>query len=115
MNCSAIHTPRNANNVVDGLAFRILNLSSSNLWCLFDRLVGRPEVSRAGWRISQCRSSPRPKAKRDAVWTRLHDDEGLSYSEIAHAFQTTRAAVAKAVQRYRQRVDAESVSIPFSA
>ncbi len=103
--------PRQAPNEVDGLVKRVLRLSPAQLWRFFDMLVGRPEVTAAGFRISERRLSPRPNAARDAGWTRLHDD-GLSYAEIARVYHASRNTVAKAVQRFRQSVDSESLSTP---
>jgi|SRR5579884_167730 len=95
--------PRQAPNEVDGIIKRVLRLPPAQLWHFFDMLVGRPEVVRARWNISERRISPRPNAKRDAKWMQLHES-GLTYSEIAHAFNTSRDTVAKAIQRFRQRV-----------
>jgi DNA-directed RNA polymerase specialized sigma24 family protein len=81
----------------------ILGLPAERLWCLFDRLAGRPEVAAAGWHIAERRLTPRPNAERDAELLRLHDEDGLSYADIARAKHLRRGTVAKAIQRERRR------------
>jgi DNA-directed RNA polymerase specialized sigma24 family protein len=96
---------------VDDLAGTILGLPAERLWCLFDRLAGRPEVAAAGWHIAERRLTPRPNAKRDAELLRLHNEDGLSYADIASAKHLRRGTVAKAIQRERRReVDKKSLS-----
>ena len=106
--------PRQAGKAVDTLLFRLLTLPPSELWQVFDRLAGRPEVAAAGWRVSERRLSGRPNAQRDEEWTRLHEEDRLSYGEIAYAHNTNRDTVAKAVQRFRRRRDAEAMSTAAS-
>jgi DNA-directed RNA polymerase specialized sigma24 family protein len=103
-------TTRRANRI-DAFVDAVLALSLSERWRLFDQLAGRPEVTAAGWRIAERRISPRPNEDRDAEWAKLHE-HGLSYSEIAIAHHASRDTVAKAIRRFRQRVDTESLSTP---
>ena len=73
---------------------------------LMDKLVGRLQ----NWRISEKRITPRPCRDRDAKMVRLRDEKHLSYPEIARLFHITPAAAAKAIQRFRQQRDKETVS-----
>jgi hypothetical protein len=102
--------PHRTGHAVEGLLYGVLSLSFSDLWHFFDKLVGRPEVTAAGWRVSERRLSPRPNAKRDAEMAALNDD-GLSYADIAHIFNLKPRTVARACQRLRQQKgDADSLS-----
>jgi predicted DNA-binding protein (UPF0251 family) len=103
--------PRQASLSDDDLLAAVVSLPRKRRWRHFDRLAGRPEVAAVGFRVSERRLSPRRNTDRDEEWTRLHDEEGLSYGDIAHAVGVARDTVAKAVQRFRQRVDSESPSI----
>lgn len=109
MSRTALRDAKPRRDTDDKLFGAVLALSPGSRWRLFDRLVGRPEIAAVGFRISECRLSPRPCAQRDAKWSALHDD-GLSYADIARAHSTTRSTVAKAVQRHRRRRDIDSLS-----
>jgi DNA-directed RNA polymerase specialized sigma24 family protein len=102
--------PHRTGYAVEGLLSRVLSLPSSDLSHFLDKLVGRPEVTASGWRVSERRLSPCPNAKRDAVMAALHDG-GLSYADIAHIFNLKPRTVARACQRFRQQKgDADSLS-----
>ena len=96
---------------VKALAATLLSLPPADLWRLCDQVTGRPELARAGWRLSETRQSPRPCADRDAELSRLAD-RGLSYSDLAHLYHIKPATVARAVQRFRRRCDSDSLSLP---
>jgi hypothetical protein len=94
--------PRRGGNAVEGFLSGVLSLFFSDLSHFFDKLVGRPEVTAAGWRVSERRLSPRPNAKRDAEMTAPNDD-GLSYADIAHIFNLKPRTIARVCQHLRQQ------------
>jgi hypothetical protein len=86
------------------------DLTDAELLAHLDALAGAPRVQTLGWRVSEHRLSPRPNADRDAKMTDLHDKRELDYTEIGRLFNLKPRTVARAVQRFRQRRDSESLS-----
>lgn len=103
---------RNDGLTVDDVCDAILHqFATAQRWQLFDRLVGRPEVTDCGFRIAEVRISPRPCAERDAKMTYLHDEKGWTYPEIAAELHLTVRTVARACQRFRKRPKGDSDSL----
>jgi hypothetical protein len=55
--------PHRTGHVVEGLLSDVFSLSFADLSHFFDKSVGRPEVTAAGWRVSERRLSPRTNAE----------------------------------------------------
>jgi hypothetical protein len=82
-------------------------LTDRERWELMDQLTGRIK----GWTIRQKRILPRRNEARDAEWTKLHDIDGLSYSDIAYKYGVPRCTVISAILRHRQSVYVESLHV----
>lgn len=83
----------------------ILSLPSAQLWDLFDRLAGRPEVVAAGWRLSERRPRAERYPARNAE-IRRRKAEGWSYGQLALHYGLSRSAVVRIVRAGRRKVDA---------
>ncbi len=90
---------------------RINRMSDAELVEHLDYLAGLPRVRSLGWRVREARHAQRPCAERDVMMTRLHEEKGLTYSEIGRLFSLKPKTVAKAIERFRRRPKGDSDSL----
>ena len=81
----------------------VLALPREQLWDLFDRLAGRPEVAAAGWRLAERRLSAERYPRRNAE-IRRRKAEGRSYGQLARDYGLSRSRIGKIVRAGRQKV-----------